>query len=521
MTLKIKFATLALSLSFLSACTQKQAPTDELRMRLNTEPPSFDVNLMADNVSAVIGNATNDGLLALDKDLKTIPMLAESWTISPDGKTYTFKLREGLKWSDGQPLLAQHFVDSWERLLNAKTGSEYAYFLFDLENAQAYNSGKVTDFSKVGASAPDDRTVVAKLDKAAAYWINIPTHTSTFPVRKDVIAQWGDKWTEPAHIVSSGPYKIVETQKDSKIVLEKNLNSFRTSPDQIKRIVFRIVKDNTTAVSVFKNGDVDIVRDLPPLMVKSLEQSPEFVSAPFLRGYYFGFNVTDPNVSNPKVRKALALAIDRGQLKQLFGSMITPSQSWNQPGFAGHDEANGLAFNPEEAKKLWAQVNPKPAKLEYWFQTDELGRMVAENLKAQWKTVLGVDVELQNQEWKVYLKTLKNKAPAMWRMGWGADYPDPDNFMNLFTCTSGNNFSKFCSKAYDAKIFKAAASQKPEERAQLYGEIERELLQDNVAIVPLFNQTNMFLVSKRVKGFAPDPLGFWDFASIRLENAAK
>ncbi len=503
-----------------AACSRKTEAPDELRFRLNTDPPSIDWTLSTDNVSKEVIEFLHEGLLVHSLDAKVNAAMAESWEVSNGGKTYTFKLREGLKWSDGQPLIAQHFVDGFERALNPKSACEYAYFLFDLVNAEDYQGGKITDFSKVGIVAKDDRTVVVNLRNPVAFWIFVPAFWPTYPIRKDVIATHGDKWVDPGKMVSAGLYKLVEYQRDSKVVLEKNIHYWdKAALEKMPaKVVFRVVKDDSTAVALFKNGDFDIVRDLPPIQIQTLSKLPGFRSHPYLRGYYFGFNTKDPSVSDVNIRRALAHAIDRKEFDQIFGPMIRPSKTWNHPALVGYSAERGLDFNPELARKLWAEAKNKPKAIEFAYDQKEFNKLVAENIQGQWKRNLGIEANLTSMEWKVYLKALRAKSPAVWRMGWGADYPDPDTFFSLYTCKSGNNFTGFCSTVFDGLIRSGAAGQNPAERAKAYGQIEKILLEDEVAIVPLFAQTNMHLISSRLEGFDVNPMGYLELKTLRLKK---
>ena len=513
-----RILTLLLALGSAAACTKKKEPADTLRMRLPTDPPTFDWTLATDNISKEVIAQIHEGLVQQDENAKIQPALAESWAVSKDGKTYTFTLRQGLKWSDGQPLVAQHFVDGWERLLNPKTAAEYAYFLFDIVNASEYQAGKESDFAKVGVKATDDRTLVVQLKSPVAYWIQVPTFWVTFPLRKDVVAKFGDKWTEPGKIVTAGPYVVTAWERDSRIEATKNPNYYDAGahPTMPNKIEFRVVKEDTTAITLFDGKQLDIVRDLPPAQINALAQRPEFVSSPYYRGFYVGFNIKDPLVSDVKIRRALGMAIDRELIGKLLPKMATPDSSWIPPGLLGYKTERGVKFNAADAKKLWDSIPNKPSKLDFWYDQREINKLVAENLQNQWKVNLGIDVTLQTQEWKVYLKTLRAKAPAVWRMGWGADYPDPDTFMNLFKCDSGNNFTGLCSKKYDELVSKAAASSDEAARAVDYDTAQKILLEEEVAIIPLFTVTNMHMVSPRVAGFKVNPMNDFYMKNLQL-----
>lgn len=517
---RIRIFTLSLFALFLltfTACTGKKDVSNRIRMRLPTEPPSLDWSLATDNVSKEVIANIQSGLLTHDDDTKAIPDLAESFTVSRDGKTYTFKIRANAKWSDGKDLTAQHFVDSWERVLNPKTASEYAYFLFDMIGAEDYQSGKISDFSKVGVKALDDKNLVVSLKGPATYWVHIPTFWITYPIRKDIIEKYGDRWTDPQNIVTAGPYILKEWQRDSKIVLGLNPHYYESTSDMIPEIEFRVVKDDSVAVSLFDTGDLDIVRNLPPTQLRVLAKRPEFKATEYLRLTYFGFNIKDPAVADPKVRKALALALDKTEIEKLLFPMAKPTNAWIPLGLAGSDPEAGIESDPEAAKKLWAEVKNPPKMIELWFDQNETYKLVAENLQNQWKRVLGVEVQLSSQEWKVYLKQLSTKAPALWRLGWGADYPDPDTFMALFKCKSGNNNTGFCSAKYDENVSKATQIADGPERNKLYSDAQKIFLEEDVAILPLFQEQSLHLVSQRVNGFKVNLIGDFFFSRLKLK----
>lgn len=515
-TKALSVSVLTLTLAF-AGCTAKKAPESRIRMRLPTEPPTLDWHLATDNVSKEIIFNIQQGLLKHDESTNPVPALAESYEVSSDGTVYTFKIRPDAKWSDGKDLVAQDFVDGWERVLNPKTASEYAYFLFDLKNGQEYQSGKVNDFAQVGAKATDAKTLVVTLKGPTAYWPHIPTFWISFPIRKDVVAKNGDRWTDVEHIVSSGPYKVKERQRDSKIVLELNPNHYDKAEGRIKEVEFRIVKDDSVAVSLFETGDLDIVRNLPPSQLRTLAKTPEFRSSPYLRMTYFGFNTQDPSVSDPKVRRALALAVDRSEIEKLLTPMAKPTAVWIPTDLAGSDSERGIQGDEAAAKKLWSEIKNPPKELEVWFDQNETYKLVAENLQNQWSRKLGLTVKLSSQEWKVYLKQLSTKAPAIYRLGWGADYPDPATFMDLFTCRSGNNFTKFCNAAYDKAIQEAGISSDMAARQKLYSEAQKIFLEDAVAIIPLFQEQSLHLVSQRVANFKADLIGDFFFERLRFK----
>jgi len=511
----ILFLILAL---ILAACSARKAPFDTLRTRLPGDPPSLDWTVASDYLSKEVITALHEGLLEQDRDAKIRGALAESWEISKDGKTYTFQLRPGLRWSDGQTLTSQHFVDAWERLLSPSTAASYAYFLFDVVGARDYAAGKSKDFAKVGVRALDERTLEVRLEAPTAYWIYIPSFWVTFPIRKDLIARFKDRWTEPGNLVSAGPYVLKAWEHDSRVLLERN-PLYRVPGTGVPKIEYRVIKDDSTAVTLFRTGQLDIVRDLPPAQLTSLAKEPGFTSFPYYRGFYVGFGTKHPQVSDVRARRALAAAIDRNELAKALGAIAIPAINWVPEGLLGADAKRGVAFDPGLAKRLWAELPTRPRKIELWYDQSGLNKLAMENVQNQWKRVLGLDVELVSQEWKIYTRSLRGRPLAAWRMGWGADYPDPDTFLALFTCLSGNNFTGLCSATYDEAIRSGGRSLDPHTRAEAYAKAEKILLEEQVAIVPLFRQRNIRLVSPRVGNFYVNLMGDFLFREFDLRPA--
>jgi oligopeptide transport system substrate-binding protein len=492
-------------LSLLLACFLSLpafAAKQEFNMRIHSEPPTLDWNLATDNVSIVLLQNLMEGLAGFDDKLKPVPALA-TWKVSKDGKTYTYTLKDGITWSDGVPLTAQHFVDSWERTLNPKTASEYAYFLFDVVGGQEYNEGKLKDASKLGIKAVDAKTFVVTLNKKAAYFPTIPTFTVTFPIRKDLIAKYGNKWTEAGNLVTVGPFTLAEWKHDSKVVLAGNAKYFEGKP-KLDKVNAYIVNEDTTAINMFESGSLHYVSRLPAIEIDRLKTNPAYRNSPFLRGYYYGFNVTKAPFNDVRVRQAFAHAIDRNQIVSLLKGGQIPTTSWVPKGMPGYEPKVGLDFDLKKAKKLLAEAGFPDGKgfpaTTFMFDTRDDNKVIAERLQSMWKTNLGVDLKAQNEDWKVYLNRLKTDPPAMFRMGWGADYPDPDNFLNLFTSYSGNNQTRWKNADYDKMIEQAASESAMPKRLAIYKKAQTLLLEKDTAIVPLFVDALNVLVSPQAKG---------------------
>lgn len=507
----MKYVLLLCALLLAVNCTKKETKRDPdtFVARVPSEPPNIDPALGVDTISIDIMNNLGDGLVSFDREMKPVPALAESYEISKDGTLFTFKIRKGVTWSDGVPLTAQHFLESWQRVLNPETAGEYAYFLYDIKGAEDYNTKKLKDFSQVGIKAVDEATLEVKLRAPAVYWINMPAAAVMFPVRADLEKKFGNKFMEPANFVGVGPYLLKEWEHDKKMVLERNPSYWdKEHPPRIKTVVIQIVEDPSTAVSLFEKGQIDFMRRIPSLLVDKYKDDNRFHVLPYLRGYHYSFNVKKGPFKDVRVRKAFAHAIDREEIIKVLRDNRTPVSSWIPKGLLGFNADIGLKFDPEKAKKLLAEAGFPGGKgfpkFTLAFDVREDNKTVAENVMAQWKKNLGIEPNVQSMEWKVYLDAMKVSPPEVFRFGWGADYPDAQNFLDMFYGKSGNNHTMWASQKYEDLVKKSGAEQDPKKREALFDQAQKLLLEEDVAIVPLFQDNIDFLLSERVKDFYLD-----------------
>jgi len=492
------------------------------RMAISSEPPTLDWSLATDNVSIRIIENLMEGLTSYDPHLKPIPAIAESWFISENGRRYTFVIRDDAVWMDGKPVTAHDFEYAWKRLLDPHTGAEYAYFLFDIKNAEAFNSGEIADPSRVGVLALDDKKLQVDLREPIVFFPSVTTFTATFPLRKDIVERYGDHWTDPENMISNGPFRLKEWKHEYKVQLVPNEHYYGNRP-LLDEVIFYVVGEGTTALTLYETGGLDVVQ-LPPVAIPHYEKNPEYLNFPFLRGYYYGFNVMKPPFDNPLVRKAFSMAIDRTEFPKILKGGEIPSSSWIPKGMPGYNPNIGLTFNPQKAKALMAKAGyPKGQgfpNVTAAFNTNPENNLIAENLQAQWERNLGVKVALDNQEWKVYLKRLSDDTPGLFRLGWGADYPDPDNFMNLFTSTSGNNNTHWKNKRYDALIRRAAVERNPQKRQTLYDEAQRILTEEDAPIMPLFIAAQNMLIKPYIKGLEINAMDLLYLKNVSIDQGS-
>jgi oligopeptide transport system substrate-binding protein len=482
------------------------------RVNLATEPPSLDWSLATDHVSFNVVANLMVGLTEFDKSLKPAPVIARSWEVLEGGRTIVFRLREDATWSDGQKVRAQDFEYSWRRLLSPKTASEYAYILFDVVNAEEFHRGKISDENLVGVKAKDDWTLEVRLKHPASYFLSITTFEVTYPQRRDIIEKYGSKWTEPDHIVTNGPFLLSSWKHENEIQLRANPNFFLGKP-AMEKVEMLMINEKTTALALYDQGQLHFLdnHSIPILEKPRLANAPGFRRVPQLRGYYYGFVTDRKPFDDVRVRKAFSMAIDRSVFPKILHGGELPATSWIPPGMLAHNPKIGLAYNPPEARRLLREAGYPDGKgfpqVILGYNTDEDHKIVAEAVQGMWKRNLGVLVKLDNQEWKVYLKKLQSDPPHIFRLGWGADYPDPDNFMKLFTSLSGNNNTRWKNSRYDHLLEMAAGEFDERKRIRLYNEAQKILCETDIPVLPLFTTVESTVLNPRFTGLEYSSMG--------------
>jgi len=505
---------------WLAGCgsSSSSTPSGEIRVNLETgEPPTLDWNRATDTASIAVIDQLMRGLVRLDARQQPAPMLAERWESLDGGRVWRFHLRRDVRWSDGVPLSAQHFADSWLRLLAPETGAVYAYFLFPIRGARAYNAGETRDPADVGVRALDAHTLEVELEAPRAFFPALVNFAVTYPIRLDRIARHGERWTDPGNLVSLGPYVLREWRHDYRITLEANPR-WALAPGAPRRVVFYMVADPATQLVLLEQGQLDLVR-LPPLEIRRYLGTPAHRGGLQLRGYYFGFNTRRPPFDDARVRRAFAMALDRRALVAVLREGSRPWSSWIPVGMFGANDAIGLHFDPAAARALLSEAGVDPARLgpiTVGFNSHPRHRLVAQKVQAMWREHLGVDIRLEPREWKVYLKQLETDPPAIFRLGWGADYSDPHNFMELFTSQSENNHTGWRHARYDAGVEQAASEPDPARRQELYDELQRILCEQELPIAPLFVEAMNWAASPRLAGFDVTPLDQYFFDEVRV-----
>ena len=521
--LTVLFTLLAAS-SVLLSCGGGSQTADKAAFIVNNgaEPQSLDPSHIQGNVEHRIYMALFEGLVIYDPvTSRALPGVAESWTVSPDGATLTFKLRNTAKWSDGTPVTAKDFVDGWLRTLDPATGAEYAYMVgMVVKGANEYNSGKGPK-EGVAVKAIDDHTLEVGLVGPAPYAIDMMAHYAFSPLPMAAIAKYGDSWIKPENFVGNGPYTLKEWKPQQYIFVVKNSKYWDAKNVKLGSIKFLPIDDLKTSYNMFKNGEIDWDTTVPNDLLDEVKLRKDYQVSPQVSTYYYIFNVTKKPLTDVRVRKALAMAIDKQALvdKILKGGQL-PADSI-VPTMDGYTPAKGNPFNVEAAKKLLAEAgfaNGKGfPKLTILYNTNDNHKKIAEFVQEQWKQNLGVEVALQNQEWKTFLDTRSNAHDfQIARAGWIGDYLDPNTFLDMFLSNSGNNDGLYNNPKYDELVKKAMTMPAGADRFAALSQAENIFLTEDQGIAPFYFYVSQNLIdTSKWAGWTANPLDTheWKFVS--------
>jgi oligopeptide transport system substrate-binding protein len=510
------------------------AASQVLKMAWGAEPPSLDPGLATDTTSSNVLLNIMDPLVRLGDDLEPAPALAESWDVN--GKVVTFHLRDDGRWTNGDPVTARDFEYAWKRTLDPKLAADYAYQLYGIVGAEAYNNAKPAQAAslreKVGVKAIDDRTLQVTLTSPQPWFVQQAAHHSFLAVHRPTVEGHGTKWTEAKNIVTNGAFKLADWKHDASITLVKNEEWRDADKVALQRVEGRIIVDGTTRVQAFEAGEVDALDGggLPPADMPRLKQLAEYEKYPALGTYYYGFNLK--NIPDINQRRAMALAIDRqsiidnvAQADQIPATGMVPQ---GMPGF----EVIEQDFLPtrsdiEKAREFMgkAEVAENAKHKITLFYNDAPGhKEIAVAVQAMWKDI-GIDVTIKAQEWAQFLEFLgppPSDAVYVYRLGWIADYGDPMNFLELWTSQSGNNNSRFANAAYDQLIEQARNTPDDEARYELYREAEAMLTgpEGELPFMPIYWYTYTNLERASVKdSFEINPLDQFDLSKVVIEEA--
>jgi len=504
----------------------KPAATAQAREQLfrvaSTNPPVLDPGLITDAISIDVVNNIFEGLVAFDDKGTISGVHAERWEISPDQTTYTFTLRQGPTWTDGQPVTAKDYEFAWKRNIDPKTASDYATTLYPVKNAVKINTGGMEP-SELGVKATDDRTLVVTLEEPAAYFLRLASTWTLFPLREDVIAKHGEKWVDADKIVTNGPFLLKEWKQDAQLTLERNDNYWGPKPT-LQRAVYRIFPEGGSeqALAAYEAGEIDSLGttsfQIPAAQIGRIQNDPKLKTE--LKEYaesgtmFITVNNRLPHLKDPRVRMALGAAIDRNLvLTQVLRRSGTPAYSLQPEGIVGRKPDIWQKEDVARAKQLLADAGFPEGRgfpdLTFTYNTSEDWRLLGEHLQQRWKDTLGINVKLDNMEFATFLKWRRGdewkSLGHTFRGGWFSDYEDPNNWYNVLWDSRedpGMFNTGWADPEYDGLVKQAQSELDRAKREQLYGQAE-EVLARGYPAIPVFHYGGRTLVKPYVTGFAP------------------
>ena len=460
---------------------------------------------------------------------KPIPGIAEKWDVSPDNLTYTFHLRPNAIWSNDEPVTADDFAFSIQRILEPKLASEYSYLLYPIVGAEAYNLGKLTDFSKVGVKVIDPKTLQITLNKPTAYFLSVLSHQACFPVNRTTVTKAGDPfrrgtgWTKPANLVVNGAFTLEEWTPDQRLVVKKNPKYWDAAHNQIDRVEFYPIASPQVEEGLFRTGKLDVTYDILSDRIDTYrrEHPDQIRIDPFLESLFVRFNLNKPPLNDKRVRQALTRAIDREAIATsvLRGSKFA-AHSLIPPNTAGYTSTANVPTDYDAARRLLAEAgfpNGKGfPKLEIEMNSDPANLAIFEAIQQMWRKELNIDVGLVQLEYRVYIDNQTNMSYTINRSRWIGDYNDVSTFTDMFTSNSGNNQTGWKNPTYDGLVDSASGEADPVKRFALLQKAEALLL-DEAPIAPVYHGSHAYLISPHVKGWVPSLLGIRRYQTVRLE----
>jgi len=510
-------------------CLRRELPADVTILN-QAEPESLDPAIVVGQADMRVVQGLFEGLTRFDpQTARPIPGLAESWEISPDGVTGTFHLRTNLVWSTGEPITADDVVYSWIRALDPATASDYAGQLFYLKNAEDFNAGKIKDASLVGVHAPDRFTVRVELNHPTAFFPDICALPVLYVVPRQTIEKYGDAWLKARPLPGSGPYELAYWRLNDKIRLRKNPRYWDAANTRSEIIDLLPVGSPNTALNLYIRGQADIVWDaalIPSELLDVLLKRPDFHKFNYLGTYFFRFNVTRKPFDDPRVRQALALAVDKERIIKIVARAgEQPASHFVPDGTANYTSPDGLGYDPALARKLLAEAGYPGGRgfprFSYTFNASAGGAAkihenVAVELQQMWRDELGIPMDLRQMEWAAFLSAQAHLDYDVSRSSWTGDYDDANTFLGMFISNDGNNRTGWKNARYDALISEANEQMDVKIREKLFQQAETILVRDEVPIVPIYFYVGVnYYDTNKIQGIYPNILDNHSLQAIR------
>ena len=536
--MRLSFAVLLTACALLTAdALAKRETPAEAGLRTHTlllgngaEPNDLDPHVVIAYTDYNVLIALFEGLTVLDEATsRPLPGMAEHWDISNDGLVYTFHLHADAKWSNGDSVTADDFVFSMERILSPELASQYAYMLAPIKGAEDYTAGKIKNFADVGVRALDPHTLQITLAQPTPYLLSLAAHQSWFPVHKPTILKFGQahqrgtRWTRPGNLVCNGPFTLATWEPDQRIVVKKNPLYHDAAQNKIEEVVFLPIGDPAIEERAFRTGQLHATYSVPVNRVatyRNQSPSPLRIEA-LLETNYFRFNVTKPPFNDPRVRRALSLAIDRTAIVHaVMQDTRLPATSLVPPDTAGYNSTAHVTTDFADARQLLADAGFAGGKgfpkIEIQYSTPVIDPRIVEAIQEMWRRELGIETALASLEYRVHIDNQHILAFQLSASRWIGDYNDPSTFIDLMTSQSGNNDTGWKSPAYDQLVATAARERDEAKRYALLQKAETLLL-DEAPIAPVFFGTRTYLIRPEVKGWSPTLLGIHRYQTLSLE----
>lgn len=488
------------------------AAQQEIVRHIKDEPASLDPMKAVGLPEIQVIRDLFEGLTNQDAQGNIVPGVAESWS-SSDNKTWIFTLRGNAKWSNGEPVTAQDFVYSWQRLVEPKNSSPFAWFagLAGISNAGAITKGEMPA-DRLGVSAVDAQHLKVTLDRPVPWFPALAANVALFPVPQRVIASAGDGWTAPGKLVGNGAYQLESRVVNEKIVLTRNAAYWDNAHSVLTKVTFIPINEESSATKRYRAGDIDITESFPKNLYAQLKKTlPGEVYTPDQLGtYYYAFNTQKGATADARVRKALSWSIDRRIIaEKVLGTGEKPAWRFTPDVTAGFKPAQSY-IEQHRQQELNAQAKAlltaagygpgRPLHLTLLYNTSESHQKIAIAVASMWKKNLGVQVTLQNQEWKTYIDSRNSGNFDVIRASWVGDYNEPSTFLSLLTSGNSSNIARFSNADYDAVLARASGETQAEARNSDYNKAE-QILADQAPIAPIYQYTNGRLIKPWVKGY--------------------
>ena len=467
-------------------------------------------------------------LLTIDQEGQVAEGQAEKWESSDDGLTWTFQLRDGLKWSDGSDLTANDFVYSWKRVCDPNVASPYVDTVLSM--VEGFDEAVAGDLDALQVEATDDKTLVVKLSAPCTFFDKLAAFATLSPVQQATVEANGDKWaTAPETYISNGPFYIAEWVPSSYLLMRKNENYWNKDAVKLDGIRFNLIEDANAAYSAYKTGEILMIKDVPTEEIPSLRENEDFYVDPIIGTYYLSLNLNREPFNDPKVRKAMSLAIDRDYVADtLMQGTYSAAGNFIGPGWLDTDgsefmeNANGgqpymdnsdYEANLEEAKQLLADAGYPNGEglpsLKYSTNDTAYHKVVAEYLQQAWADI-GMDIQVEIVEWASFTPLRRNGDFDSSRNGWVGDYSDPSNMLDVLFSSNGNNDGKYNNADYDAAMKEARKTTDPEKRSAALHKAE-DILMEDMGCIPIAYYNDFWLQSSKVTGSWHSVFGYWHF----------